>query len=471
MGGVCLRPEEAGAMTKAASAAAKDFAAAGVDGVHLAWADNNGIPRSRIVPIGGLADAATRGVGATSLFAVFDSHDAITYGHAGLATPSGDIRLVPVVERLRRLAGQPALAWAPVRQLTQSGDPWPYCQRAVLEAQVAEGSRRGLEFRAGYELEFAVAPAGSTDVVSTPGHPGPAYSPHALVGLDGFVAALLHDFAANGLRIGQLHAEYGVAQVELSLAATDPVSAADDQLLARQTIHAAAHAHGLVVSFAPLIGLDAAGNGWHLHTSVRRKGRNLLDADNTDNTDGAGVPTGDGAGYLAGLLRDLPALTAITAPSVPSTLRLRPGYFAGAYAFWGVENREAPLRYVPGSRLLGADHANVELKTSDASANPYLALAVVLAAGMAGISDAAALPGPIAEDPGSWTEGERETRGVRRLPADTAEQDTALMASPRVAGVLGDDLLGAFRAVRASDAAWAAERTADEIVAAHLWRY
>jgi len=440
-------------MTKAASAAAKDFAAAGVGGVHLAWADNNG----------GLADAASQGVGATSLFAVFDSHDAITYGHAGLATPSGDIRLVPVIDRLRRLAGQPALAWAPARQLAADGSPWPYCQRTVLEAQVAEGARRGLEFRAGYELEFAVAPAGSADVVSAPGHPGPAYSPHALVGLDGFVAALLHDFDANGLRIGQLHAEYGVAQVELSLAATDPVAAADDQLLARQTIHAAARAHGLAVSFAPLIGLGAAGNGWHLHTSVRRKGRNLLA--------GEGVPGEDGAGYLAGLLRDLPALTAITAPSVPSTLRLRPGFFAGAYAFWGVENREAPLRYVPGSALLGADHANVELKASDASANPYLALAAVLAAGMAGIEDSPALPEPIGEDPGGWTEGERETRGVRRLPADTAEQDAALLASPRIAGVLGEELLGAFRAVRASDAAWAAERSVEEIVAAHLWRY
>src|SRR4051812_43699573 len=450
-------------MTKAASAAAKDFAAAGVGGVHLAWADNNGIPRSRIVPVAGLADAATRGVGATSLFAVFDSHDAITYAHPGLDTPSGDIRLVPVVERLRRLSGQPALAWAPVRQLTREGDPSPYCQRSVLEAQVAEGARRGLEFRAGYELGFAVAPAGSLDVLAVPGPPGPAYSPHALVPLDGFVAALLHDFAANGLEIGQLHAEYGVAQLELSLAATDPVAAADDQLLARQTIHAAAHTHGLAVSFAPLIGLGAAGNGWHLHTSVRRKGRNLLDGD--------GGPAEDGAGYLAGLLRDLPALTAITAPSVPSTLRLRPGYFAGAYTFWGVENREAPLRYVPGSPLLGADHANVELKTSDASANPYLALAAVLAAGMAGIEDSPALPGPIGEDPGGWTEGERETRGVRRLPADTAEQDAALLASPRIAGVLGDELLGAFRAVRASDAAWAAERTTDEVVAAHLWRY
>ncbi|MGW7538476.1 glutamine synthetase [Amycolatopsis sp. NPDC054798] len=450
-------------MTKAASAAAKDLAAAGVGGVHLAWADNNGVPRSRVVPIGGLADAAVRGVGATSLFAVFDSHDAITYSHSGLSTPSGDIRLVPVVERLRRLSGQPALAWAPVRQLAADGSPWPYCQRSVLERQVAEAARRGLEFRAGYELEFSVAPAGSADVVAAPGHRGPAYSPHALIGLDEFVAALLHDFAANGLQIGQLHAEYGVAQLELSLAATDPVSAADDQLLARQTIHAAAHAHGLVASFAPMIGLETAGNGWHLHTSVRRKGRNLLVGD--------GVPEGDGAAYVGGLLRDLPALTAITAPSVPSTWRLRPGFFAGAYAFWGVENREAPLRYVPGTALLGVEHANVELKTSDASANPYLALAVVLASGMAGIADSAVLPEPVAEDPGGWSEGERTTAGVLPLPASPSEQDTALLANPRVSGVLGDELLGAFRAVRASDAAWAAERAPEEIVAAHLWRY
>jgi glutamine synthetase len=136
-----------------------------------------------------------------------------------------------------------------------------------------------------------------------------------------------------------------------------------------------------------------------------------------------------------------------------------------------VENREAPLRYVPGSAVLGADHANVELKTSDASANPYLALAVVLAAGMAGIEDGPPLPEPIGEDPGGWSEGERETRGIARLPASTAEQDAALLATPRVAGVLGDELLGAFRAVRSSDAAWAAERSTDEIVAAHLWRY
>ncbi|GHF64818.1 glutamine synthetase [Amycolatopsis bartoniae] len=446
-------------MTKAASAAAKDLAAAGVTGAQLAWADNNGIPRSRIVPIRNLADAAVRGVGATALFAVFDTHDAITYAHPGLSTPSGDIRLVPVLERLRRLAGQRALAWAPVRQVAADGSPWPYCQRSLLERHVAAAAKDGYELRAGYELEFAVAPAGSPDIASAPGHRGPAYSPHALVELDPFIGALLRDFDDNGLAVNQLHAEYGLAQLELSLVATDPVSAADDQLLARQTIHAAAHAHGLRVSFAPIVSPAAAGNGWHLHTSLWRRGRNLL----------AGVPDAEGSGYLAGLLRDLPALTAVTAPSVPSTMRLRPGYFASAYAFWGVENREAPLRFVPGTELLGAGHANVELKPSDASANPYLALSVVLAAGLAGVREKLTLPEPIAEDPGTWPEERRA--GVARLPSTPAEQDAALAASTRVSEALGDEILGAFRACRASDAAWAADRGTEEIVAAHLWRY
>ncbi|RZQ63083.1 glutamine synthetase [Amycolatopsis suaedae] len=451
-------------MTKAASAAAKDLAAAGVTGVQIAWADNNGIPRSRIVPITGLADAAARGVGVTTLFAVFDTHDAISYAHEGLSTPSGDVRVVPDIDRLRRLAGQPALAWAPGTIVRgEDGGPWPYCQRTLLTGAVTAAARRGYHLRAGYELEFAVAPAGSPDVASAPGHPGPAYSPHALIPLDDFVAALLHDLAGNGLRVGQLHAEYGLAQLELSLSATDPVAAADDQLLARQTIHAAAHACGLRVSFAPLVDANAAGNGWHLHTSLWRDGHNLLAG-----SDGPGPA---GAAYLAGLLRDLPALTAVTAPSVPSTLRLRPGYFASAYAFWGVQNREAPLRYVPGTPYLGAEHANVELKPSDASANPYLALAAVLTCGLAGVDDQLVPPNPVDADPGTWTARRRKSHGIERLPTGPAEQAAALAASARVSGTLGAELLGAFQAARASDLAWAQGKTVDEIVAAHLWRY
>jgi glutamine synthetase len=433
----------------------------GVAGVTIAWADNNGIPRSRTVPVDRLAEAARRGVGVTSLFAVFDTHDGITYAHDGLSTPSGDVRLVPVLERLRPLAGQPAFAWAPGRQLAADGSAWPYDQRAALELQVRRAAEIGLEIRAGYEIEFFIGRQ-ADDV--QPAHQGPAYSPHALLAVDEFAGQLLRDLAANGLEIGQLHAEYALSQVELSLRATDPVAAADNQLLARQTIHAAARAHGLRASFAPLVTSEGVGNGWHIHSSVWRGDENLLAGDSTR-------PGPEGASYIAGLLRDLSAITAISAPSVPSLARLRPGYFASAYAFWGVENREAALRYVPSSPLLGASHANIELKPSDASANPYLALAAMIAAGVAGVEEGLVLPDAVAEDPGGWTAEERGRAGIISLPSTPEEQERALLGSAPVRSALGEPLLGAFLAVRHADAAWAAERELDEIIASHLWRY
>src|SRR5919108_1860656 len=272
---------------------AKQLTDARVAGVTISWADNNGIPRSRTVPIAALPRVATTGVGVTTLFAVFDSSDLITYAHEGLATPSGDVRLVPVLDGLVRLAGQPALAWAPGRLVAADGGPWPYDQRSVLERQVEALAANELTARVGYELEFGVYAEGGPDELQ-PAHPGPAYSPHALVPIDGFIADVLRDCAANGLELNQLHAEYGPAQVELSLAATDPVTAADQQLLCRQTLRVAARRHGLRLSFAPLPALTAAGNGWHIHSSLWRDGRNLL----------AGTPHGpgpEGSAYIAGV--------------------------------------------------------------------------------------------------------------------------------------------------------------------------
>ena len=433
-----------------------DLVAAGVAGVTIHWADNNGIPRSRTVPVASLPRVAEVGVGITTLFAVFDSADAITFAHEPLATPSGDVRLIPVLDKLVVPAGQPALAFVPGRQVAADGSPWPYDQRGVLERQVDALAADGLHALVGYELEFGVyLDDGADDPV--PAHPGPAYSPHALVAIDAFVADVLRDCAANGLELGQLHAEYGPAQVELSLAATDPVSSADDQLLARQTLRVAARRHGLRLSFAPLPATTVAGNGWHIHSSVWRGERNLL-------ADGPGP-------YVAGLLRDLPAVAAVTAPSQGSLARLRPGFFAGAFAFWGVQNREAPLRYVPGTPFLGDGNANVELKTSDASANPYLALAAVLAAGRAGVAEGLTLPEPVQADPGTWTPDERAEHGIAALPSTAQEQEKALTDSPRIAGALGPDVLGAFLAVRRSDAAAAHDRAVDDVLAGLRWRY
>ncbi|CAN5544759.1 glutamine synthetase [soil metagenome] len=447
-----------------------------VVGVTIGWVDNNGVVRSRTVPTAALAATARRGVGVSSTFAVFDSHDGLTWEHEGLSTPSGDVRLVPVIEKAEdvvALAGQPGIAWANGRQVAADGSPWPYCQRSVLGRQVAAAAEAGFEVRAGFEMEFALVhddpfaadEDGDADEAWRPAHRGPVYSPNAMLDVHEFARQLLADLAGNGIGIGQLHAEYGAAQLEIALDARDPLAICDAQVLARQTIQAAAREHDLRASFAPLPSLSAAGNGWHLHSSLVREGRNALTGD------GPHGLSDIGRGYLAGLLRELNGIAAISAPSTGSLLRRRPGYWAGAFGFWGVENREAALRLVPASPLLGPENTNVELKACDASANPYLTLAVVIAAGLAGVRDGAELPDPVQEDVGRWDDIRRRRAGIAPLATTHEDQRAHLLASDLVREVLGEDLLGAFVACRDSDAAWAAEREVDEVLASLRWRY
>jgi glutamine synthetase len=440
-----------------------ELKAKGVRAVTVAWCDANGIQRSRSAPIDKLASAVERGMGCSFLFAVFDSHDHIHWGVEGVDTPTGDFRLKAVPERIVQLAGQPAFAWAPGQLWRQEGPRWEHCYRAALERTVEHAAGLGYEFKAGLELEWFI---GHDSDVPEAAHRGPVYSPNAMLDVSEFLSELLADLDANGLGIGQLHAEYAWSQLELSLDAKDPVAAADDQLLARETLRAAARSNGLRASFAPLVTSEGVGNGWHFHLSPVKDGRNLLSGG-----DGPEGMTAEGEAFVAGILRDLRGVVAVAAPSVPSLIRLRPGYFASAYAFWGPDNREASLRFVPGAEAIGAQNANIELKAADASGNPYLVLAAMIACGLGGIEDGLKLPDPITDDPGNWTAEQREARGVQRFAQDVDEQIASFEAAPRIRAAFGDPLANAFTGVRRSDAAWADGKSAEEIIAAHLWRY
>jgi glutamine synthetase len=434
-----------------------------VRALTMTWCDANGIQRSRSAPIDKLASAVARGVGCSFLFAVFDTHDHIRWGVEGVDTPSGDFRVKAVPERIVQLAGQPAFAWAPAQLWLQEGPRWEHCYRAALEKMVEHAAGLGYEFKAGLELEWFIGQDSDEPVAA---HQGPVYSPNAMLDVSEFVSELLADLDANGLGIGQIHAEYGWSQLEVSLDAIDPVSAADNQLLARETIRDASRANGLRSSFAPLITPDGVGNGWHFHLSLHKDGRNLLSGG-----DGPEGMTAEGEAFVAGILRDLPGVVAVTAPSVPSLIRLRPGYFASAYAFWGADNREASLRFVPGAEAIGAQNANIELKASDASGNPYLGLTAMIAAGLGGIEDGLELPEQISDDPGGWTPEQREARGIKRFAQTTDEQIANFEAAPRIREAFGDPLANAFVGVRRSDGDWAEGKSAEEIIAAHLWRY
>src|ERR1700712_4142538 len=205
----------------------------GVRGLTIAFSDMNGITRSRTVPFAKFEDAVERGVGITSLFPVFTSTDGITFAYEPLSTPSGDLRLCATHDRIRRLSGQPAFAWTPGRLFEQDGSRSAYCQRGALERQIEAAANVGLEVLAGYELEGFI---GHADAERSPAHHGPVYGPLAMLEVDEFCAQLLADLDANGVLVGQLHAEYGLAQMELALSPLDPLAAGGLQLLARPTI-------------------------------------------------------------------------------------------------------------------------------------------------------------------------------------------------------------------------------------------
>ncbi|MFI6034659.1 hypothetical protein ACIBBD_10945 [Streptomyces sp. NPDC051315] len=209
--------------------------------------------------------------------------------------------------------------------------------------------------------------------------------------------------------------EYAPGQFEIAVGALDPVAAADRSVLVRQTVRAVARRHGLRVSFSPAVAARGVGNGGHIHLSAWRDGANLHAGG--DRRYGL---TADAEAFAAGVLAHLTALTAVTAPSPASYLRLRPSQWAGVTA-WGLETRESAVRLVRGTAGRRAERANLEVKPVDLAADPYLALGCLIAAGLDGLASGATLPEETTGDPARLDAGQAAARDVRRLPTSLGE--------------------------------------------------
>jgi glutamine synthetase len=190
----------------------------------------------------------------------------------------------------------------------------------------------------------------------------------------------------------------------------------------------------------------SVGSGAHQHFSLTvREGepRGPLFSDGT----GAGGMTAAGEAAVAGVLRGLPEAQGILCGSIVSGLRMRPGNWAGAYACWGIENREAAVRFVKGGP--GSPYgANVEVKVIDPSANPYLASAAILGLALDGIENKAVLPPETAIDPAKLSDSDRDRAGILQLPEAQVEAIAALDSSKLLRGILGDPAVDMVVAVR-----------------------
>ncbi|MFF0885956.1 glutamine synthetase family protein [Streptomyces sp. NPDC001046] len=446
-----------------ATALSGELAARGVHGVVLAYVDTAGITRVKTVPTARLASAAAWGVGMSPVFDTFLAHDAVVTTDV-LGSPDGDLRLYPDLARLVVLAAQPGWAWAPVDRITQEGERHPGCTRTFLRRVVADAAdRHGLTFKAAVEIEWMFARSDAPDDAFVPATTGPAYGAVRQVELGACTAELLAACAAQGIDVEQVHPEYAPGQFEISVGAADPVAAADLSVLVRQTIRAVALRHGLRVSFAPAVSGRGVGNGGHVHLSAWRDGAGLYAGG-----EGRYGMTAEAESFTAGLLAHLPALTAVTAPSPASYLRLRPSQWAGVFAAWGRETRETALRVVTGTAGLGGRAANLEIKPVDLAANPYLALGALITAGLDGLASGAVLPGETTGDPALAPGAARD---ARRLPVSLAQAVDAFRADEVLRAALGPVLADAVTAVRRGEIDAVDGLDDDRVAAAYRWRY
>jgi len=327
------------------------------------------------------------------------------------------MRLIPDLAAARLLPSSPGYAWAPVAQCDQELRIEPTCQRSVLRRVVAQAREQGIEFRTTFETEMTVL-----RLDGQPVHRGPGYSPQALLPLEPFALALVDALGGAGVEVEQVHPEYSPGQFEVSVAPKDPVTAADELVLLRLIARQVARDHGFDVSFAPVVIDGAAGNGMHFHLSAWRDGENLMQGGSGH----AGMQP-DGTAIVAGVLDALPGLLALLVPSAPGYARVQPHHWAGAYACWGVENREAALRFIPGTVTTRARSANLEVKVLDAAANAYLASAAILASALHGLNQAQVLPAPLQAHPGDLPDTNKQER---KLSEFTQKGKTVLLFFP-----------------------------------------
>ena len=367
----------------------------------------------------------------------------------------GDTFIVPALPApVRILRGDlPPLRLALGGIRADDGTPWPSCPRAYLEAALADLEREaGLRLKGAFEHEFMYD--------GLPARPGDAFSFEAHRRLGAFPEALTHALDVAGIAVETVIPEYAPAQVEVPIAPTLGIAIADQAVIFREVVRSIAQAFGHRVTFVPVAAPGAVGNGCHFHFSLIGKDGSAAGHDPT-------TPTGltaTAAAFLAGIRRRLPDFIALTAPTVVSYERLQPNRWSAAWNSFAVRDREAALRVCPTRPIAGrsvADQFNVEFRALDCTANPHLAVGVLVRAGLQGIRDRLPPDAPLEGDPGEVAAVELARRGIERLSTSLGQALDRLEAKGR--DLLPPALADVFLIVKREEIAMLAGASPQEV--------
>nr|MBO2470692.1 type I glutamate--ammonia ligase [Bacillota bacterium] len=246
-----------------------------------------------------------------------------------------------------------------------------------------------------------------------------------------------------GFEVEASHHEVAPGQHEIDFKYADAVTAADNIITFKLVVKNIARQHGLHATFMPKPIYGVNGSGMHTHLSLFVGEKNVF----YDETDELGLSQ-VARHFLAGILEHARGFTAITNPTVNSYKRLVPGYEAPVYVAWSVQNR-SPLVRIPASR---GQSTRIEVRSPDPSCNPYLALAVMLKAGLDGIKNKLTLPPAVDRNIYIMTEEERRDLGIESLPGTLKEALECLKQDPVICDALGEHALTHF--IEAKEIEW-----------------
>lgn len=406
--------------------------------------DLAGISRGRAFPAADLKDRMRAGVGwvpANLALTPFGVIGANPFG------PLGDLRLQPDADatgfEMTGLNGAPDLKAFMCDIVETDGVPWGGCPRNFAKKALGDLMNEfGLHLKGSFEHEFFLL--GDNDIGDA------AFTLQDFRSQQDFLGSVIAALTRAGVDPEMILREYGPKQFEVTMKPSRGLAVADRAVILREVTRDIARQFKQRACFAPIIDPTSVGSGVHVHFSLEA-------TDGKPVTHDAGQPGGISvqvASFIAGILKHMPALCALTAPSVISYLRLTPHRWSAGYNSYGYRNREAGVRICPVDDTPGHDisrQVHLEFRASDATASPYMVLGALVRAGLEGLRTKMKAPPLVEGDPADLSAEQLGKLNVRRLPDSLPAALAELDADKVVSSWLPAPLQQGYRALKTAE--------------------
>lgn len=411
-----------------------------VELIRLLYVGNDGVARGHAIHRRNLEDALESGVPLPKLIQSFNA-----LGHRvkdGDLDAVGEVQLVPDPSTFRVLEHEDrvAVVLCSLHEI-DTGEQWGADPRSALEQFITDLDADGITPAVALESEFHFFTA--EDGGSPYGSRG-VYSTASMRNCHEIILDIVDALDSQGIDVHKYYPEYAAGKHEIVTDYGTGIEPVDEYVLFRETVASVAESHSLQTTFLPYP-FERATNGCHIHISLWDDSNRFAPTHEGENL------SRTGRHFVGGILDHAPALLALTSPTVNSYARLKPQAGAAAFRCWGVGNREAAVRIPEVSESKHETATRIEFRPADNTANPYLSVLGLLAAGWDGVQNKTDPGEPLMEDPANCDDETLAERNIERLPTTLGDALDALAEDEVLKAALGDQLVESYLTVKYSE--------------------